>query len=329
MQDFYFKAVFNVTFESVSSSYYIDMSELNIPGWLSTSYFQEILSRKLKNTSVKVKEVLVEQCGATDGFLSTMWRVRVNYFVNSKDENESFVVKMATSNEMAIQKVGKNGFDVQNKEMSFFEVFAPQMKKILRLGDDDDDDDTLFPNVISVDRHREVIVLEDLKARDFVMVDRMKGLDEVHVRLALKKLAQFQAASLMIYQKHPKAFDSFDMGIFNRKVDAFNGAYLSIFDFVVEEVETWPGFESYIEKMRKLKGSLIENTIRCFDNEPGDFCVFNHGDVWTNNLMFTYNESGEVNDAIMVRSCKPSTVFKNLAFRLIFNFVIGVHRRWI
>lgn len=276
------------------------MSESNIPSYLSASYFQEILSRNFKNTSVKVKDIEVEPCGAAnDGFLSTLWRVRLNYFINSSDEHESVIVKTSTNHELAIEKVGANGYDVQNKEMSFFEVIAPQVKKALKITGDDD---TLIPNVISIDRHHDAIVFEDLRTRKFEMADRMGGLDEAHVRLSLKKLAQFHAASLIIHQKHPCAFDSFDIGMFSRKIDVFNEAFLSIFKFVVEEVETWPGFENYAEKMRNLEGSFLENATRCFDNEPGEFCVLNHGDVWTNNLMFNYNKGGEIIEGILVRN---------------------------
>lgn len=277
------------------------MSASNIPALLSPDYFQEILSRTFKNTSIKVRDVFVEPCGAVnDGFLSTLWRARVDYIMNSSNENDSFVVKMSTSQEIAIEKVGVNGYDVQNKEMLFFEVLAPQLNKALRrIGDCE----TLFPNVFSVDRCNDVIVLEDLQARNFAMADRMRGLDEAHTRLALKKLAQFHAASLMIHQKYPSAYDSFDTGMFSRKITVFNDAFQSIFEIVVDEVETWLGFEKYAKKMRSLESSFIENATRCFDIQPGEFCVLNHGDAWTNNLMFTY-EGNDVNEAILVR--RPS-----------------------
>lgn len=275
------------------------MSELNIPSWLTANYFQKILSKNYKNTSIKVEHVEIEPCGANDGFLSTLWRVHVNYIMNSSEERESLVVKMSTSNEIAIEKVGANGYDVQKKEMLFFEVIAPHIKKVLK--GIENDNSSLLPDVFTVDRIRKVIVFEDLRKSNFEMVDRARGLEDAHIRLSLKKLAQFHAASLLIQQKHPRAFEFFDMGMFNRKINVFDGAFLSIYEQVVNEVDTWPGFENYAKKLRNLKVCLIENATRCFDNNPEEFCVLNHGDVWTNNLMFTYNEEGVVNDAILVR----------------------------
>jgi thiamine kinase-like enzyme len=250
--------------------------------------------------------VKVEACGeSNDGFLSDIVRVLVAYRMNSADECKSFVVKMASSNEIAVEKIGPGGFDVHNKEINFFEIVAPQMEKILKRLDDEN----VFTKVVVVDRENEVIVFEDLKVEGFEMPEKSVGIDEKQTKLALKKLAKFHAASMILQAKHPKVFDDFDVGFFSRKVGAFNFAHQSIFDAVVEEVSTWQGFEKYAEKLEKLKPNLIENATRCFDVKPGDFCVLNHGDLWKNNLMFKMKEGGEMDDAIMVDAFEYSKNF--------------------
>lgn len=262
--------------------------------WLNENFFEKLLQKTLKNTSVTVQQVNIEACGANDGFLSTLLRVNVKYFVNSKDETKSFVVKMMTKNELVTEKVGANGYDVQNKEMMFFELIAPQMEKILnKIGEGEN----IFPKVFLVDREHDVIVFDDLMALNFTMADRIEGLNSKQTRLGLKKLARFHAASLVIRQKHPKAFDLFNLGMFNRTVDVFNDAFLSIYELAVEEVATWPGYETYAVKMKAITENIIENAIKCFDYEPDGFCVLNHGDVWTNNLMF---KEGKNEEAILV-----------------------------
>lgn len=274
------------------------MSQSRYPLWLNPNYFQDILRRHYKNSSIKVRSANVEPCGsASDGFLSEMLRIHVTYFANSNDETESFVAKLDTNHELVIEKVGSNGYDVQKKEMMFYEVIAPQMEKIfikLELSG------KIIPKAVAIDHEHDVIIFEDLKSLDFIMADRLAGMDENHVKLGLEKLAKFHAASLIIHQKHPKAFDPFDAGMFSRKVKAFNFAFFSIYEHVVEEVKTWSGFEDYAIKLDKMRSSFIENATRCFDYTSDDFCVLNHGDVWTNNFMFKYGTKGDPEDAILV-----------------------------
>lgn len=287
---------------------------MSSPDWLDSSYFEEILKKNYKNTSIKVHEIRIEPCGAAnDGFLSTLLRVHVNYLINSELVADSFVVKMATSHEFTVEKVGTNGYDVQNKEMLFYELIAPQIEKALRkIGEAAN----LMPKVIAVDRCNEAIVFEDLRNLNFDMVDRLIGLNETQTQIALQKLAKFHASSLIVKQKHPKAFEKFDVGMFSRKVDAFNYAHQSIFKFGIEEIKTWPGFSDYAVKMEKLHGSLIEKAIRCFDNDTGDFCVLNHGDVWTNNLMFDVQARNKC-DVILVSS---TSLLKNLIISSLIEF---------
>lgn len=268
------------------------------PSWLTVEYFQAILAKNLKNTSVKVLSIEFEPCGVTGGFLSTLLRVQVKYFMHSVEVCESFVVKLETTQGAVLEKVGKVGYDVQNKEMKFFEEVGPLMKKTLRkIGEHAN----FIPKVLKVDHENHVLIFEDLKSKNFDMVDCMNGLNENETKLALSKLAKFHAASLVINQKHSNLLGSFDIGMFSRKRNEFNFAFSSIFEIAAEEIATWEGFEHYGEKLQQLKGSFIENTTKCFDIQPGDFCVLNHGDIWTNNVMFKFDENGNAEDSILVR----------------------------
>lgn len=272
------------------------MNEPNYPPWLNSKFFEEIFKKNCRGSSIKVRQFRIEPCGQ-DGFLSTLLRAHVNYSVNSQAKAESFILKMETNHELAIATVGANGFDVQNKEMEFFEHVAPRMLNILgEIGENNN----FVPRMIGLDRetHR-VILLEDLKVRNFVTIDRMIGLDEKRTQLGLQKLAKFHAASLIIKHEDPKAFNSFDTGLISRKIDCFNFYFYSTFAIAAAEIKTWPGFDEYAFKMEKMQESFIERLNRCFDNDAGDFCVLNHGDLWTNNLMFE-DKDGKIDDVILV-----------------------------
>lgn len=272
------------------------MTELSFPAWINKDYFQVILSRRNEKATIKVRSVRVESCSA-GGFISTLLRVHVDYVLGSEHKFESFIMKLSTNDEFALQKVGSQGLDVQSKEMMFFDVMAGKIKKIWK---NVDENEIIVPQVFGIDRKNEALILEDLTPKNYETVDRMIGLDENHTQLAIKKLAKFHAASLVIHQKHPKEVESFELGMFSRKNHSFHDAFVSMYEVFVDEVETWIGWEQYGKKLRKLQPNFIEAVLRCFDNDTGDLCVLNHGDVWTSNYMFKYGANGEVNDAILV-----------------------------
>lgn len=283
---------------SVANCFSFEMSQLDFPSWLNSDFFQKILCNYYGNSGIQVKKVNVEPCnGANGGFLSTLLRVHVTYSLSCENNVTSYVVKIPTSHELAITKFGPDGLDVQRKEMTFYEFIAPLMDEVLTKLKDDT---KLFPKVIAIDHEHEAIVLEDLTSLNFELADRIARMDESHMKLSLRKLAKFHAASLVIRQKNEEVFAYFKTGFFNREINAFNDFYLSIYEVAIEEIETWAGFEKYAIKMKKIKENLIESATQCFDIDQGDFCVLNHGDMWTNNLMFKYKDNGELDDAAMV-----------------------------
>ena len=197
--------------------------------------------------------------------------------------------------ELAIEKLSQ--YDVQHKEMDIYLRILPKFKKILK---SINEDGNIFPKAIAIDVHKEVIVMEDLLKKDYIMADRILQLDLQHTRLTLQKMAKMHAASIVAHSKDSKIFDKFDTGMFNRKTDAFHCFFNSNMEALVNEVSEWPGYSYYAKKLQKLQLNLCENATKAFDRDEGDLHVFVHGDLWTNNVMFKYNDKNEPIDVILL-----------------------------
>lgn len=272
-----------------------------IPVWLNELFVERILQQHHRDGNLKVKNLRIKQCGGKgDSYASMMYRVGIFFCDGINPDTTQFascIAKTLPEHDIAIEKLGSNNYNVQNKEMEIYQNILPEMQKILASIDEDSE---IFPLVLAVDRKLDVIVLEDLAEKKFVMADRLKGLDLDHTLMALRKLARMHAASVIIHKKNPSAFAHLDTGFFTRKTDVFHVMFESLCEAFIEEVALWEGYEHYGKKLKNVRETLIARAQRAFDCDPGDLHVLNHGDLWTNNLMYTYDESGAPVDAVLL-----------------------------
>lgn len=277
------------------------LNEDEIPDWLNNTFIQNILQKFYHDENLTVKYLKIKQCGGKgDSYASTMFRIGT-YFCDGKNRQtvqfRTLITKTLPQLDLALDKLGADNYNVQSKEMEMYQKVLPKFKIILESINEDAD---IFPGVVTVDKALDVIVLEDLAEKQFVMADRLKGLDLDHILLSLRKLARMHAASVIAHENDPNLFAHIDTGFFTRKTDVFHVMFESLCDAMIEEVSTWAGYEHYAKKLVKVRKSLIANAQRAFDCDDGDFHVLTHGDLWTNNLMFKYDQSGAPIDAVLL-----------------------------
>lgn len=275
------------------------LSADEIPIWLNEGFIQNILQKFYRDDDLKVKCLRIKQCGGKgDSYASMMFRVGSCFIDGKKKEHfRTYIVKTLPELDIALEKLGSSNYNVQNKEMEIYQRILPEFKKILESINEDAD---IFPAVLAVDKAVDVIVLEDLAEKQFVMANRLTGLDMNHTSMALRKLARMHSASVMLQEKDPTVFAHLDTGFFTRKTDFFHVMFETLCDAFISEVSSWDGYEYYARKLLKVRKNLIKNAQRAFDCDEGDFHVLLHGDLWTNNLMFRYDASGDPIDSILL-----------------------------
>ncbi|CRK90625.1 CLUMA_CG004327, isoform A [Clunio marinus] len=269
---------------------------------LGDDFFNEIVEKKLGNSrnGFKLQLILLSPAtGKNENYVSVLYRAKIKIEMIETNEKKSVDVIIKASLTLEEMKT-LNSF---HRERAIYEKVLKSVKniwfeiaaKVIKFGPQD---------VVFKTNPYEIIVLDDLKAAGYEMLNRKVGLNMEQTKMLLMKLAKFHAASAILYQESGKIDDHFDRKIIplfpeeGSMIDA-SRRMLEAFETSVRNNE---GFE-YIAN--KISNWNVKKFLAAFTNvaEPMKcgFQVMNHGDVWVNNLMFRFDhETNSVNDVLMI-----------------------------
>ena len=182
-----------------------------------------------------------------------------------------------------------NVFDVEAK---MYHIYVPEFEQLYL----DAGLDVKFAAksyTLASDEH--YILLENLKERGFKNVNRLDGLDMEHTKSVLKKLAQFHAASAVRVTKKGLYPREISTSYFKREgYELFKNMFQNNSRILFESIKEYNNSELYYEKVVKIQNQLTDEIYKLIDIDSNEFNVLNHGDCWSNNIMFNYDEQGNV-----------------------------------
>lgn len=59
-------------------------------------------------------------------------------------------------------------------------------------------------------------------------------------------------------------------------------------------------FERYRHRLTISPNTFVRRALDTMSRSEGDFIVLNHGDMWVNNMMFTYDTDGRIKGCKLV-----------------------------
>ncbi|XP_052889969.1 uncharacterized protein LOC128298264 [Anopheles moucheti] len=245
-----------------------------------------------------------------DNYMSDVFRIVASYIDEDASDHSpeprrvSLVVK-------SLPNTGQRGpiieeMQAYEKEASMFRDIVPQLSTMAN--------DTFFAArcFYASDLPERLLVFEDLKALGYVTANRQAGLDFAHCVLVMKKIGQFHAASMRFAEKELDLLRrKFHFNMFNPDYSEPSEQMRIIFEKGLEALiavakTQWDNFDqTIVAKMEKLTPVYVERLRECLEQDcesDGGYRVLNHGDLWSNNMMFRYdpNDLSIVQDVAFV-----------------------------
>ncbi|XP_052837786.1 uncharacterized protein LOC128253436 [Drosophila gunungcola] len=272
-----------------------NFSKDKLPAWLDQQLFKEFLDRDFPNLKTIKSYRLEPSAGKGENYTSLL--LRANFELELDDGSLgsiSYMVKLLPNSEnrdnVAMWKV----FD---KERTTYGEYIPEFEQMYK---EAGKEITFGPRYYESKNalEEELIVLEDLKKRGFINVNRHNGLDMLHTEATLEKLAQFHAASAVRFELKG-AYPA----IYNRNLCSEEDGFRDFRDTQIKAfVEAIPLYDaSHLAKSVESFGSQAEDMFQATAPQiEGEFRVLNHGDAWCNNFMYKYDEAGKLIETYFV-----------------------------
>ncbi|XP_046660339.1 uncharacterized protein LOC124354138 [Homalodisca vitripennis] len=256
-----------------------------IPDWLCTDFLTECLKHEENKQNIVVTKFEVSPAiPPGEQYASCPLRVKVEYKDNKESDHLhtlSLIIKSEVSEGVVKEVVSSYG----SCESVFYKTFLPKANILLRIN--------FIPKSI-FSTNSSLIVLEDLEQEGFVMADKVTGLDFEHCCLYMEAMASLHAVALALHKEDPELVESLgrEKIYLNGLVgpEGFKAMTVSGLRCLVDYAETSETFNKYAGLIRDILGSIWDMTIKAIhSSRESPIKTLNHGDPWTNNLMFKYN----------------------------------------
>ncbi|EFA07343.1 uncharacterized protein LOC103314843 [Tribolium castaneum] len=264
---------------------------MTTPEWISNNLFQKALNNYFNEDLQLVTFTSTNAVPEGDNYTSDLFRSTLIYINPKKKTKHSLSVIVKCGNDDGGVKTDlAKKLHLFDKEIEMFTRTFPAIYEILG------EHYTLSSKCLYAcnDPHS-VIVLEDLTTLNFEMLPRHIGFDLEHCCKVVEKMAQMHAASVIMYENDPSLVKCYAEGLYadNEMIREWVSAG---YGALSDACSRWPGFEKYGYKLSALGDEALERGFKATKRRLGGFNVLNHGDLWVNNMMFSYHQDGKLKD---------------------------------
>ncbi|GAB0099387.1 uncharacterized protein DMENIID0001_152430 [Sergentomyia squamirostris] len=253
--------------------------------FINSLYLRNLIEANFPENDVKIKAYSVEQSSeviANEGTFF-MKRVLIKYTSrNTPDGSVSFIVK-----------INGNPKGSNPRDRDVYEGKIPSITSLLLKCAGNI---KFVPDLISITKEpREVFIFEDITANGYHAEYIKTGLNLEQSKISLQKLAFFHAASAVALAKDKETFVGYGSGMLTRDSGKF---YQDLLKKIVHPSNPLQIDGVIFDKLKTLSAKIVTKAVEDYTRVT-PFRVLNHGDFWTRNIFFKY-EDGSLVDALFV-----------------------------
>lgn len=136
------------------------------------------------------------------------------------------------------------------------------------------------------------VIMEDIRARKFMLWPRHDPMPLAHEKLILEKLAKLHGVSLALKHQRPEIFDEFKELCDVAETQIEHGNFGNIIEDALEQAINILKNDEHKAIMHECKDNYRKILNDFFARDAIEqFGVINHGDCWINNCLFQYADN--------------------------------------
>uniref|UniRef100_A0A0K8TXE2 CHK kinase-like domain-containing protein n=1 Tax=Bactrocera latifrons TaxID=174628 RepID=A0A0K8TXE2_BACLA len=273
-------------------------AEGQLPEWLKAELFADLLQQNVPNFKRITNFIAEIWEGAGENYGNVLASVNLDAELeDGKIQNFSYVIKLPID---SVQEFMANYHNIIDTENAIYKDVIPEIEQMYRDAGVDLKFGTKYYDLKTPSEFG-VVLMEDLRPHGFKNVNRLEGFDMDHTKAALKKLAQWHAASAVRVETKGPYSKIVSDGVYNEDMlkimDQIGESTTALY---MECVRTYKDHEEYYDSLKRNQENFADEFRPLLKIDPNEFNVLNHGDFWANNVMFQYDDAGKVKETYFI-----------------------------
>lgn len=259
----------------------------------ANSHLRRMVEEELKSLGYRNNIIKMSRgTSVGDNYLAVITLVDINANTPEGEPTKlHWIAKCAHQNKQFRQNI--KVYAVYSREIYMYTEVLPafeQLQKINAVSEPFKE----YPHFITstMEEMHETIIMENLKAKGYIMKNRREPLDYTHTKYVITHYAKYHALSFALRDQHPEKFEEiakitqtsfFDDSSREAMEVTMNSTCTRAIKAFTEDDQKELELLRYLEKYCY---DVLEYS--CRGSEAGQHGVIIHGDSWINNMLFRY-----------------------------------------